>query len=289
MDGMSQSAGRDKEKFRQKIKALLPGFALPVILLFLWYLFSGSTMLPAPDRVFDVLSHPSSDFLSCGSLFWNTGVSLIRVMLGLSIAILLGTPMGFIMGASECFRRFTSVITELARPLSPIALLPLSIIIFKDTSFTEVLGLNQLKYTKNILNELQIGMVFILAWGGIFPVILETMHGVRGVRKVYIEAARVLGAGRLFIFRHVLLPASLPDIFAGYRMAVGRCWMVIIAAEMLPGTNSGIGYLLRYSYQLSRLDVMLACIFIIALIGLIFSRGLELAGEKWLLLRARER
>ncbi len=119
--------------------------------------------------------------------------------------------------------------------------------------------------------------------------ILETMHGVRGVRKVYIEAARVLGASRLFIFRHVLLPASLPDIFAGYRMAVGRCWMVIIAAEMLPGTNSGIGYLLRYSYQLSRLDIMLACIFIIAIIGLVFSRGLELLGEKWLLLRARER
>lgn len=288
MDGMSPSE-RVTENLRRKTRKLLPGFALPGILLSLWYLFSGSTMLPGPDRVFDVLFHPSSDFLSCGSLFWNTGVSLIRVMLGLSIAILLGTPMGFIMGASERFRRFTSVITELARPLSPIALLPLSIIIFKDTSFTEVFGLAELKYTKNILNELQIGMVFILAWGGIFPVILETMHGVRGVRKVYIEAARVLGAGRLFVFRHVLLPASLPDIFAGYRMAVGRCWMVIIAAEMLPGTNSGIGYLLRYSYQLSRLDVMLACIFIIALIGLIFSRGLELAGEKWLLLRARER
>ncbi|MCD4707885.1 MAG: ABC transporter permease [Candidatus Sabulitectum sp.] len=288
MDGMSPSE-RVTENLRRKIRKLLPGFILPVLILVLWHIFSGSTMLPGPERVFGVLSHPARDLLSCGSLFWNTGVSLIRVVLGLFIAILLGTPMGFIMGASERFRRFTSVITELARPLSPIALLPLSIIIFKDTSFTEVFGLTELKYTKNILNELQIGMVFILAWGGIFPVILETMHGVRGVRKVYIEAARVLGAGRLFIFRHVLFPASLPDIFAGYRMAVGRCWMVIIAAEMLPGTNSGIGYLLRYSYQLSRLDVMLACIFIIALIGLVFSRGLELAGEKWLLLRVRER
>jgi len=72
-------------------------------------------------------------------------------------------------------------------------------------------------------------------------------------------------------------------------MAVGRCWMVIIAAEMLPGTNSGAGYLLRYSYQLSRLDVMLACIFVIALIGLLFSRGLERAGERRLRLRAGER
>ncbi len=274
---------------RQKILNLLPGFIIPVLILSLWSVFSEKTMLPAPGLVLDILAHPSADLLSCGSLFWNTGVSLVRVLLGLFIAILLGTPIGFLMGASERYRRFTNLITELARPLSPIALLPLSIIIFKDISFTEVLGLNHLKYSRHLFNELQIGMVFILAWGGVFPVILETMHGVRGVRKVYIEAARVLGASKLFIFRNILLPASLPDIFTGYRMAVGRCWMVIIAAEMLPGTNSGIGYLLRYSYQLSRLDIMLACIFIIALIGLIFSRGLEFIGEKWLLLRARER
>ncbi len=193
------------------------------------------------------------------------------------------------MGASSRFRKLTSPLTELARPLSPLALLPLSIIFFKDTTFTELFGLDHLKYSRNILNELQAGMVFILAWGGIFPVILETMHGVRSVRKVHIEAARVLGAGRFFIFTNVLLPASLPDIFTGYRMAVGRCWMVIIAAEMLPGTNAGIGYLLRFSYQLSRLDIMIACIFVIAVIGLFFSRGLEYAGEKWIRLRARER
>ncbi len=273
----------------QKISNLLPGFIIPVVIISLWSVFSEKTLLPAPRLVLDILAHPSADLLSCGSLLWNTGVSLVRVLLGLFIAILLGTPIGFLMGASERYRRFTNLITELARPLSPIALLPLSIIIFKDISFTEVLGLNHLKYSRHLFNELQIGMVFILAWGGVFPVILETMHGVRGVRKVYIEAARVLGAGKLYIFRNILLPASLPDIFTGYRMAVGRCWMVIIAAEMLPGTNSGIGYLLRYSYQLSRLDIMLACIFIIALIGLIFSRGLEFIGEKWLLLRARER
>ena len=274
---------------RQRIKNLLPGLIIPLVIISLWGFFSERTLLPAPQLVWDVLAHPSADLLSCGSLLWNTGVSLVRVLLGLFIAIILGTPFGFLMGASDRFRRYANLITELARPLSPIALLPLSIIIFKDTSFTEVFGLNHLKYSRHLLNELQVGMVFILAWGGVFPVILETMHGVRGVRKVYIEAARVLGAGKLFIFRNVLLPASLPDIFAGYRMAVGRCWMVIIAAEMLPGTNSGVGYLLRYSYQLSRLDIMLACIFIIALIGLIFSHGLEFIGEKWLLLRARER
>ncbi|MCD6587438.1 MAG: ABC transporter permease [Candidatus Fermentibacteraceae bacterium] len=288
MDGRAPSE-RNTKAFWQRIRDLLPGLIIPVLILAAWYFYVDGSFLPSPSAVFYILLHPAEDILSCGSLLWNIGVSLVRVLLGLFIAIVVGTPFGFMMGANTGFRKFTSVVTELARPLSPIALLPLSIIVFKDTSFTEVLGLNSLKYTRHVLNELQIGMIFILAWGGVFPIILETMHGVRGVRKVYVEAARVLGASRTFIFRHVLLPASLPDIFTGYRMAVGRCWMVIIAAEMLPGTNSGIGYLLRYSYQLSRLDIMIACILIIAVIGFVFSRGLEYAGDRWLLLRARER
>ncbi len=132
-------------------------------------------------------------------------------------------------------------------------------------------------------------MIFVLFWGAVFPVILETMHGVRGIRRVHYEAARVSGAGKWFTFTHVTLPASLPDILAGYKMAMGRTWMVIIAAEMLPGTNSGIGYLLRYSYTISRYDVMLACIVIIALVGALFSKGLADMGEASLVLRAKER
>lgn len=267
----------------------LPGFILPAVILALWFAAGDSLSLPTPDRVFDVIIHPSRDILSSGSLFWNTGISLVRVVLGLLVSVAVGTPLGFMMGESERFRKFTSVITELARPLSPLALLPLSIIVFKDTNLAELFRLDSLKYTRNILNELQLGMIFILGWGGVFPVILETMHGVRSVRRVHLEAARVLGAGRAFTFRNVLLPAALPDIVTGYRMAVGRCWMVIIAAEMLPGTNSGAGYLLRYSYQLSRLDVMFACIFVIAAIGLAFSKGLEHAGERRLRLRTGER
>ena len=273
----------------RKVRNNLPGFILPVLLLLLWYAAGDGISLPAPGKVAGIILHPGRDLLASGSLLWNTGISLVRVIMGLILSVAVGTPLGFMMGESERFRKFTSVITELARPLSPLALLPLSIIVFKDTNLTDVFGLDQLKYSRNILNELQLGMIFILGWGGVFPVILETMHGVRSVRSVHLEAARVLGAGRFFTFRHVLLPAALPDIFTGYRMAVGRCWMVIIAAEMLPGTNSGAGYLLRYSYQLSRLDVMLACIFVIALIGLLFSRGLELAGERRLRLRTGER
>jgi NitT/TauT family transport system permease protein len=239
--------------------------------------------------VLNVLVHPLEDQISTGSLAWSSLVSLARVALGFSLAALVGIPLGLVMGASAHARRLLSLMVEMARPLSAIALLPLSIIIFKARTFAQVLGLRHLMYQKNLLNEMQLGMIFILFWGGVFPVILGTMQGVRSVRKIHLEAAGILGAGRLFTFRNVIIPSALPDIFHGLRMGIGRCWMVIIAAEMLPGTNSGIGYLIRYSYQLSRYDIMLASIVIVACIGAAFSRGLEALGEKSLVLRSRER
>lgn len=245
--------------------------------------------MPSPGQVLRVLVSPGSDIASCGSLLWNIFVSLARVVAGLLAGILIGTPLGFLMGAHRLSRRMLFLITEMARPLSPLALLPFSIIVFRDATLTRVLGLNELRYSRHLFNEIQLGMVFILFWGAVFPIVLDTMHGVRGIRKRHLEVAKVSGAGGWFTFVHVMVPASFPDILAGYRMAVGRCWMVIIAAEMLPGTNSGIGYLLRYSYQISRYDVMAACVMIIALVGALFAKGLADMGEARLLLRAEER
>ncbi len=267
------------------------GLILPLVLLLFWHFSTrgGGTVLPPPSDVLRVLADPGSDIASSGSLLWNIYLSLVRVVLGMAAGILIGTPIGFLMGANGTTRRTLYLVTELARPLSPLALLPLSIILFRNTTLTTLLGLDHLRYSRHIFNEVQLGMIFVLFWGAVFPVILETMHGVRGIRRVHYEAARVSGAGKWFTFTHVTLPASLPDILAGYKMAMGRTWMVIIAAEMLPGTNSGIGYLLRYSYTISRYDVMLACILIIALVGALFSKGLADMGEASLVLRAKER
>lgn len=271
---------------------MLPGLVVPLLLLAWWALSTGGgaeTLLPSPGRVLDVLSHPFTDQISSGSLAWSSLVSLSRVAAGFALAALVGIPLGLFMGASTHARRMLSLVVEMARPLSAIALLPLSIIIFKARTLSQVLGLGGLVYQRHLLNEMQLGMIFILFWGGVFPIILGTMQGVRSVRRIHLEAAGLLGAGRLFTFRHVMVPSALPDIFHGLRMGIGRCWMVIIAAEMLPGTNSGIGYLIRYSYQLSRYDIMLASIIIVACVGALFSRGLEALGEKYLVLRSRER
>lgn len=268
------------------------GLLIPAAIILYWYFATRggeSSVLPPPSAVLAVLAKPAADIASSGSLLWNIYVSLVRVMLGLAAGIVIGTPIGFLMGSSRLSRRALYLVTELARPLSPLALLPLSIILFRNTTLTSVLGMNYLRYSRHIFNEVQLGMVFVLFWGAVFPVILDTMHGVRGIRKAHYEAASIAGADRWFTFTHLMIPAALPDILAGYRMAMGRTWMVIIAAEMLPGTNSGIGYLLRYSYTISRYDVMLACIVIIALIGALFSKGLADMGEASLVLRAKER
>jgi len=283
---------RNERFWTGRFRTFLPGLLIPVCLL-LWWIISTSgdqaTLLPAPSKVIDVLFHPFTDQMASGSIAWSVLVSFIRIFLGFMIAVLVGVPLGLLMGSSEPARSLLSLITEMARPLSAIALLPLSIMIFKARTLTDLFGISQLKYQKHILNELQLGMIFILFWGGFFPILLGTIQGVRGVRKLYIEAARVLGARKRFIFRHILLPGALPDIFTGLRMAIARCWMVIIAAEMLPGTNSGIGYMIRYSYQMSRYDIMLACLVIVAIVGAFLSKGLEAIGEKSLILRSRER
>ncbi len=269
----------------------LPGLILPLLLLLWWGFATGGreTLLPSPGEVFSVLIHPFTDLMATGSLSWNITVSFIRIMLGFSLAVLAGVPLGMLMGASRHVRSLLSIMVEMARPLSAIALLPLSIIIFKATTLSQFIGLGHLRYQRHMLNELQLGMIFILFWGGVFPIILGTMQGVRSVRRLHLEAAHVLGARRGFVFRHVMLPSALPDIFHGLRLGIGRCWMVIIAAEMLPGTNSGIGYLIRYSYQMSRYDIMLACLVVVAIVGAVLSKGLEALGERSLVLRSRER
>lgn len=270
----------------------LPGLFIPAALLAWWALATGGgtvSVLPPPDRVAAVLLHPFTDLMSAGSLAWNTAVSLVRILLGFSLAMAAGIPTGLLMGGSRHFRKLLTLSVEMARPLSAIALIPLSIILFRSRTLSQILGMGHLRYERHLLNEIQVGMIFILFWGGVFPIILDTMQGVRSVRRLHIEAATVLGAGRSFIFRRVLLPSALPDIFHGLRMSIGRCWMVIVAAEMLPGTNSGIGYMISYSYQLSRYDVMLACLVIVGVIGALFSKGLEVIGERSLVLRSKER
>jgi ABC-type nitrate/sulfonate/bicarbonate transport system permease component len=97
--------------------------------------------------------------------------------------------------------------------------------------------------------------------------VINTLDGVAGVRRNYLTLAKTLGANRRQIFFHVYLPAAMPMILTGLRQGIGTCWMVIIAAEMLPGADNGIGYLLMYAADQSGMDIVIASMVIIAAIG----------------------
>jgi len=176
------------------------------------------------------------------------------------------------MGTSRLVHRLVNPLVELFRPLCPIAWIPFAMAFFGTTRVPQLFGI---RYSDTILDSIQVGMIFIIFWGGLFPILLNTIYGVTGVRSLWIETARILGASKRQIFRKVILPAALPAIMTGLRVGLGISWMVIIAAEMLPGSDSGIGYLIMYSYELAEMQILVASMVVIGLIGLILNRGLE--------------
>jgi sulfonate transport system permease protein len=246
--------------------------ALPLLMLILWYIVANALnkpyLLPTPKATFSLFLHPFTDLLSSGSLFENTMVSLLRILVGFGLAVLVAVPLGTILGGITPLRRFCDPLIELLRPISPIAWIPFAIAAFKMTTLPEFIGLG---YTKTIFDHLQIGMIFVIFWGAFFPIIINTIDGVSGIRKDYIKLATMLGAKKIQLLTKVALPAASPMVLTGLRQGIGRCWAVIIAAEMLPGSDSGIGYLLIYAADQSAMDIAVASIITIGIIGASFN------------------
>lgn len=234
-------------------------------------------ILPSVGKVASVLFDPCADHYSTGSLLDHTLVSLVRVLIGFSIAALVGVALGLLMGGIRGVRCLLEPIVELLRPLCPIAWLPFAIAAFGLKTLPELLGYG--RHTGTIFDSVQIGMIFVLFWGAFFPITINTLDGVAGVRRNYISLARVLGAKRRQLFRHVYLPAALPMILTGLRQGIGVCWFVIIAAEMLPGSINGVGYLLIYAADQSDMAVVVAAMIVIAVIGALLN-ALMVAGTR---------
>jgi len=253
---------------------------LPALLL-LWQL--GATRLAQPwilPRASDVLAcilHPLRDVYASGSLLGNTAVSFVRVVVGFALGALVAVPLGIAMGAMRTVRGFLEPLLELLRPLCPIAWIPFAIAVFKLTTIPNLFGV---RLSRTVFDHVQLGMVFVLFWGAFFPILVNTVDGVSGVRDQYRRLAQTLGASRAQVFRHVYLPASFPMILTGLRQGIGTCWFVIIAAEMLPGSDSGVGYLLMYASDQCGMDIVIACMIIIAAIGALLNAGMMSATRR---------
>jgi NitT/TauT family transport system permease protein len=125
--------------------------------------------------------------------------------------------------------------------------------------------------------------------GAFFPILLNTLDGVKGVKKTWIEAAEILGARERQILSHVILPGAAPTIWTGMRVGFGIAWMCVVAAEMMPGTNSGIGYLIMSSYNWGQVPVIIAGIIVIGLIGIVVDYLFKLVDRRSFKWRELER
>lgn len=264
--------------------------ASPLVLIGVWELIAVSVnnpfILPRVESVWAVLSNPLGDVLGQGALLYNIFLSALRVVLGFSIAALVGVPVGLLMGAYRLpYRLFNSSI-EMFRTICPIAFIPFAMAVFRLYTVPNLFGV---RYSNTFLDEILLGMIFVLFWGAVFPIVINTISGVHGVRKLYIETAQTLGARGSRVFWKVIFPASLPSILTGLRVGAGVAWMVVIAAEMLPGSDSGIGYLIIYGYQLARMEVLIASMICIGVVGFALNKGLyalSVAVSRW---QAKER
>lgn len=180
---------------------------------------------------------------------WNLLASLERVAIGFGLAALVGIPVGFAIGRYAAVRAMFSPIVSLLRPVSPLAWLPLGLLLFKAA------------------NPAAIWAIFICS---IWPMIINTAVGVSRVPQDYLNVARVLNLSEWKVTTKVLLPAVLPYMLTGVRLSIGTAWLVIVAAEMLTG-GTGIGFWLWDEWNNLKVEHIVIAIFVIGIVGLLLE------------------
>ncbi len=280
------------KKAMTALRKLVLGSILPVAVMLLWYhgTRNQGTVVPSIGSVLDVLMHPFRPPPNLDSLplATSTLVSLLRVFCGFIIAVITAVPLGFLVGRVRLAREFFTPIIEMARPICPVAWLPLAIVLFGFTSLgTFLFGRDSWKH--GIFDQLQVAMVAVIWWGAFFPIFVNTVHGVMNVRRLFVEVALTNGATRLQVARHVILPAALPSIISGIRIGMGTAWMVIVAAEFFPGTRAGLGYLITTSHQVAEYEYAFASIIVIGVVGIAMNAVLFKTEETVARWKTRER
>ena len=256
------------------LKNTAAAFVLPLILpaffLFCWEIMArqmaNPTVLPTTGEVLAVLAHPLSDLVALGSLLSNMAISLARVLSGFAMSLLVGVPLGILMGYSLLADRLFVGIIALLRSIPPLAWVPLVLAWCGMASLGSLFDV-QVGPFYSFTNNIKISMICIIFIGGVYPILTSAMHGVRQVPTALLEASLVLGASKRDLFCKVLLPASTPNIVNGMRIGLGTCWTCLVSAEMLPGSPSGLGFLITHAYSLGRTDVVVTGMVCIGVTG----------------------
>ncbi|MDI3326959.1 MAG: nitrate ABC transporter permease [Alicyclobacillaceae bacterium] len=214
-----------------------------------------SQLVPAPSEVaasaVELLKNPFYDLgVNDAGIGLHLLSSLRRVMVGFALAVACAVPAGFWIGMSPVIAKAVDPFVQVLRPVSPLAWLPIGLAVLKDADRTAI---------------------FVIFISSVWPVLLNTIFGVRNIPSIYLDVSRTLEAGRWTTIRKVIWPAALPSILTGMRVSMGIAWLVIIAAEMMIG-GRGIGYFIWNEWNNLNLANMFVCILLIGSVGMVLDR-----------------
>jgi NitT/TauT family transport system permease protein len=238
------------------------GWILPAAVLLLWELAGGTDrtvfhgIVPTPSKVVEAWKVWAFGEAGLGlnpysGTWWSNVVfSTQRVAQGFGLAILLGVPLGVLIGWSRLTARLLDPSIQWLRPIPITAWLPFSIAVFGIKDF---------------------GAIFLIALGAFYPIVVNTTQGARDVDRNWVRAARMMGANANQLLFRVVLPAALPSVFTGLRIGLGIAWTAVIVSEMV-AVKSGLGYVLWDAYYVGRMDVVIADMVSIGLAGYISDR-----------------
>ena len=231
---------------------------LPLALLFVaWHLavefkVYPTILLPPPAKVAMVFVDDWQTVLG------HAGASLTRVIVGIALSFLFAVPLGLMIGRYELLDTMTDWSIQIFRSIPPISLIPLALLF---------LGIG---------DKPAIALIFL---AGTWPLLINTIFGVRGIERTLIKVARAARASEFLVMKDIILPASLPAIFTGLRLAVGGGWLTVVTAEMI-AVKSGLGYMILNAQLTFRSDLIIAGIIVIGAIGLLADQLVRLVRSR---------
>lgn len=252
---------------RHQGREFLLAVTAPILALAAWHLGTAGrdfSLIPPPADVaiqwWDLAFGGVWDDLYSATLLEHAAASVGRVYGGFALAALVAMPLGMLIGRVRLIRELLDPTLQIMRPIPVTAWLPLAMIVF---------GLGPRS------------AFFLVFLGAFYPILLNTIFGVRGVEPRLFEAAAMLGVSPQAVFWKVVLPASLPAIFTGLRLGLGFAWVVIVVGEMT-GVQTGLGAIIMEARQLSRTEIVISGMVTIGVLGYLSDRAVMLLGQRLL-------
>jgi len=249
------------------LKSYILPWIVPIAGLLFWQVGSWlgafpATLLPAPTVIVKALW----EITSSGELLRNLLITFRRVLLGLSLGLTLGFFLGVLTGTFKIFDAVFGPLIVIFRQIPMFAWIPMIILAF---------GIEE-----------QSKIIFI-AIGTFYPMVINTYDGMKSADPKNLEVGRVFQYTRLQLFKKIVFPSAFPSILAGFRFSVGMSWMLVVGAELL-GSSSGVGFMMAWARQLFNMDLVLANVVVVGVIGILINRGINRFEKKILAWRGAQ-